>query len=287
MTVNGLIRNIIAHIAVLTLLLAGIIGCAKPPTTYTMPPAEVEAFRAGISKVALVGGRYKTLPYIDLPAKGTLAAAGRGFVSGAGVTIAAGAVSPIPGGVIFGIILSPIGGVVGTIHGMANAEPSEKVEAVEAALLKASTRLDSMDLGGMIKDDFVKSGKAHTGLEFKFHENLGPRSETERPVYTPKEVGDADVVLEIRPLRTGLWGIWSVNPPSSPFVEIGVRLIRVSDNTILIDDVMKCVGEERTYDKWAENDGKLFVDEIIKCIPRLVEKVLDDVFRTYALSRRR
>jgi len=274
-------------IATLALLLVVVAGCAKPPATYTMPPAEVESFRASIRKVALVGGQYKAIPHLDLPAKGTVAAAGRGFVSGVGLTVAVGAASPVPGGTIIGLVLSPIGGIIGSIHGMVNAEPSEKVEDVEEALLKASTRLGAMRLDDEFKNDFLKWGKERTGLEFVFHEHLGPTTGSERPVYGPEDVGDADAVLEIRPLRAGLWGLWSVNPPSSPFVEIGVRLIRVHDNAVLLDDVMVCAGEERGYEEWADDNGDMFVNEIIKCIPRLAEKVADDVFRVYALSRRR
>jgi len=278
--------SIFIQAAALALLLA-IVGCAKPPTTYTMPPAEVESFRASIQKVAVVRGRYETFRHLDLPAKGTLAAAGRGFVAGVTVTIAAGVVSPVPGGTIIGVVLSPFGGIVGSFHGMFNAVPSAKVDAAEVAINKAADRLKDMKLGDDFLEDLLRLGRERTQVEFEYFDTLGPTSSDERPRYSSESVNGADVVLEIRPMRAGLWGVWSVNPPSTPFVEGGIRLIRVRDGKVLINDVIKCTGEERSYDEWAANDGELFADEIIRCIPRLAEKMVDDIFRVYALSRRR
>lgn len=284
---NLSVRKTCMTAATIGLLLMLVYGCAKPPTTYTMPPDEVESFRASINKVAIVFAKYKSIAHIDLPAKGVLPAAGRGFVSGAGTTIAAGVVSPVPGGTIIGVILSPIGGIVGSVHGMITAEPSDKVEAVEAALYEAGDRLDSMNLRERFKEDLLRLGNEETDLDFVYMGETGPVSAEDVPVYRAEDLAGADTVLEVRPLRAGLWGLWTVNPPSSPFVEIRVRLIRVSNGKVILDDVIMCAGEERAYDEWAADNGNLFVKEILKTIPRLTEKVIDDTFRVYALSKRR
>ncbi len=263
-----------------------IFGCAKSPTVYSMPTEELEAIRSEISSVAVVGGQYKTMEQLDLPAKGVLAAGGRGFVSGMGATIAAGVVSPIPGGTIIGIILSPIGGVVGFFRGMVVAEPTDKVEAAEKTLHQAAEKLRSMNLGDRFREELLSLAVERTGKQFHFYADQGPLNHNEKIVYNPADFPGADTVLEIRPLRAGLWGLWTVNPPTAPFAEVGIRLIRLNDGKVLIDDIIMCAGEERTYEVWAENSD-LFVEEIVKTIPRLVGKIVDDTFLVNALSKRR
>jgi len=251
-----------------------------------MTPAEVEQFRDELSTIAVVGGQYRTDLHMDLPAKGSLAAGGRGFVSGAGATIAAGVVSPVPGGTIIGIALSPIGGVIGFFRGMGHAEPADKVEAAEKTLLEAAEKLRNMGLDKVFEQELLLDAGKLPGKKFTIYKNQGPMSASEKTTYNQTDYPGADAVLEIRPIRAGLWGLWTVNPPSAPFVELGIRLIRLRDNKVFIDDIILCAGEERSYDTWAENSD-LFVEEIIKCIPRLVEKIVDDTFRVTALSNRR
>lgn len=280
------IQRTIVRFITCVLILSFMAGCATPPSVYTMPNDELEQMRDEIHSVAVVRGRYKSLRQFDLPAKGVLPAGGRGFVSGVGATIAVGVVSPIPGGSVLGVILSPIGGIVGFFRGMIVAEPASKVEAAEKTLLKAAEKLQAMNLSDDFRDRLIRAAEERTSKEFIFHEEFGPRKPEETAVYDQADFPNQDAVLEIRPLRAGLWGLWTVNPPASPFAEVGIRLIRLSDGKVLIDDVIMCAGEERSYDEWATQED-LFVEEFLKCIPRLVEKVVDDTFLTTALARRR
>ena len=275
-------------LCILTLFigLMAVFGCAKSPTVYSLPTEELESMRDEISSVAVVSGQYKTMEQLDLPAKGVLAAGGRGFVSGVGATIAVGVVSPVPGGTIIGIVLSPIGGVVGFFRGMVVAEPTEKIEAAEQALNEAAEKLRTMNLGDTFREDFMALAAERTGKQFRFYEEYGPLTPHEKVDYDPADFPGADTVLEIRPIRAGLWGLWTVNPPASPFAEVGIRLIRLRDGKVLIDDTIMCAGEERSYEVWATNSD-LFVQEIVKCVPRLVGKIVDDTFLVNALSNRR
>jgi hypothetical protein len=67
-------------------------------------------------------------------------------------------------------------------------------------------------------------------------------------------------------------------------IEIRVRVIRVRDNKELMRDTVQCVGEKRKYLGWGENNSQRFYDDILACIPRLKEKIVDDLFMVYPLA---
>jgi hypothetical protein len=53
----------------------------------------------------------------------------------------------------------------------------------------------------------------------------------------------------------------------------------------MVSETFFCASEkERTYTEWSQNEGRLFVDEFISCIPELAEKIVDDFFLVYPLS---
>ena len=62
-------------------------------------------------------------------------------------------------------------------------------------------------------------------------------------------------------------------------------MIRAHDNEVMVSETFFCASEkERTYTEWSQNEGRLFVDEFISCIPELAEKIVDDFFLVYPLS---
>jgi len=84
-----------------------------------------------------------------------------------------------------------------------------------------------------------------------------------------------------------LRGVYSIDPPSTAFMEVTARLIRKQNNEVVISETFVCASEvERTYTEWAENDGQLFVDEFLCCLPELAEKIVDDFFLVYPLASR-
>jgi hypothetical protein len=52
----------------------------------------------------------------------------------------------------------------------------------------------------------------------------------------------------------------------------------------LLDDVLFCASEKRSYKEWSQDEGQLFAKSIISCMPRLAEKVVDDIFLVYPLA---
>ena len=114
--------------------------------------------------------------------------------------------------------------------------------------------------------------------------DAGPSQQGKDVRYDQPELRGIDTVLELNLEKGGLWALYTIDPPSSVFLEVRARLIRVSDNAVLLDDKVSCVSDERTYLEWAENDGQPLFDEMVACIPRVAEKIVDDFFLVYPLA---
>ena len=78
--------------------------------------------------------------------------------------------------------------------------------------------------------------------------------------------------------------MYDIDPPSVAFLESRIRLIRVEDNEVLLEDKIVCIGEQRKYTEWGENSGQLFYEDVLACIPRLNDKIIDDLFLVFPLQ---
>jgi hypothetical protein len=262
----------------------GLGGCTHTPNTYTMKPQKVERIRSNLGTVGVTVSDYKAEAEISLPGRGVLGGAGRGFVMGATIPVMVGAASPIPGGTVIGILFVPIGAVVGTFYGAAKAAPAEEVDKAKETANRTVEKLRAMDLRLTLQNEVIQQGSERTGFNIVPLSGVGPQDAKEVVQYDQLQIPGIDTVLELRMERGGLWGLYTVKPPSSAFVEIRAQLIRVSDNEVLLDDVVFCASEERSYKKWSEDEGQLFLESIISCIPSLAEKVVDDFFLVYPLA---
>ncbi len=160
--------------------------------------------------------------------------------------------------------------------------PAEVVEKAEASFVQALERLKKMDPRQTLAAEVVRLGRERAGLEFVDLPGAGPGDPDETVPYGSMTIRNVDTVLELRIEKTGLWGLYSFDPPSVAFIEMLVRLIRVEDNVILISETFICTGEvERKFPVWADSEGQLFVDEFTACIPEIAEKIVDDLFRVH------
>ena len=262
----------------------GLGGCTHTPNTYTMKPQKVETIRSNLGTIGISLSEYKAEAEISLPARGVLGGAGRGFVMGATLPVMVGAASPIPGGTVIGIFFVPIGAVVGTFYGAAKAAPAKEVDKAKAVVNRTVDELRAVDLQLRLRDQVVELARERTALTIVPLSGVGPQDAKEVVQYDQLNIPGVDTVLELRLERGGLWGLYTIKPPSSAFFEIRARLIRVSDNEVLLDDVIFCASEERSYKEWSEDEGQLFLESIISCIPSLAEKVVDDFFLVYPLA---
>ena len=262
-----------------------LIGCSQTPKIYTMPPEHIEEIRSALGTIGVTVSSYPIKREINKPAKGVAGGMARGFVVGARLPVVIGFFSPVPGGTAIGVLIAPFTAVAGSVYGITQAAPTEDIEKAEVSGDKAIARLIEMNLRQAFMDEVVKLGKERTGLRFVTLPGKGPRDPNEVVRYDKIDTRYIDTILELRTDKAGLQGLYSFNPPSRAFIEVLARLIRTRDNEVMVSETLFCASEEeRTYTEWSQNEGRLFVDEFVSCIPELAEKIVDDFFLVYPLS---
>lgn len=262
-------------------------GCSHTPKIYKMPPEQVEKIRSDLGAIGVTISSYPLKRKINKPAKGVIGGAARGLAVGAATPVVIGAVSPVPGGTAVGLLVAPYTAAAGVVYGALKAAPAEDVEKAEAASDRAIARLQEMNLRQSFVAEVVKLGAERTGLKFVPLSGMGPRDPNEVIRYDQMDIPAIDYILELRAETAGLRGLYSIDPPSTAFLEVTARLIRKQNNEVVISETFICASEvERKYTEWAQNEGQLFVDEFICCLPELAEKIVDDYFLVYPLSSR-
>jgi len=267
--------------------LFGLAGCSHTPKIYKMPPERLEKIRSDLGAIGVSISSYPLKRKINKPAKGIIGGAARGLVIGAATPMVIGAVSPVPGGTAIGALVAPYTAVAGIVYGVIKAAPAEDVEKAEKASDQAIARLQEMNLRHSFVAEVVKLGMERTGLKFVALSGMGPRDPNEVIRYDQMDIPGIDYILELRAESAGLRGLYSIDPPSSAFIEVSARLIQKHNNEVVISESFVCASEvERKYTEWAQNEGQLFVDEFICCLPELSEKIVDDFFLVYPISSR-
>ena len=275
---------ILSSLFAIAMAFFGPTGCSLTPNIYKMPGDELEEIRSSVGSIGVTISSYPVKQKIVKPAKGVIGGARRGIAFGAAAPVAIGFVSPVPGGTILGLIVAPFTAVAGGVYGTTKGVPVQDVEKAEAAGLQAIERLKYMNLRQVLGEEIVNLGNEKTGIAFVNLPETGPGDPKEVVRYDQMALPDIDMVLELRAEKGGLWGLYSFDPPSTVYVEVKVRLIRARDNQVFISETFYCdSAEERTYLQWAENEGQLLVDEFVRCVPKIAEKVIDDLFRVYPI----
>ena len=197
-------------------LLAGLCfltGCTHIPDMYTMPPEQVEEIRTGYQSVGIVLSSYSTKAEILRPAKGPLSGAGRGFLIGAALPVMVGFSSPFPLGGVAGLIIAPVTGAAGSVYGAATAVPAREVAEAQAAIEQAVANNTAMDVRQDFLNNLMALGAQRTDLDFRIIDDIGPAHRTDYPPYNHMiNMDSVDVILEIRPDKFGLRGLFSIDP---------------------------------------------------------------------------
>ncbi|MEN8129741.1 MAG: hypothetical protein ABFS45_06010 [Pseudomonadota bacterium] len=266
------------------IVLAVMTGCAGIPSTYRMTPEQTKAFRSDLGTIGVAVSEYRAELEFTRPAKGRFGGLKRGFVSGAVKPILLGFVAPVPGGTFVGILVSPFTAIAGAGYGVLNTPPRDEIEKAEAGINQALDKLRSQNLRKAALKDFVQLAEQRSSYTFVPLPGRGPKQRDEEIRYDELDLNGIDTVLELRVTKGGLWGSYEIVPPSAAYLETRVRVIRASDNEVLLEDTVRCVGEQRKYLEWGENNGQLFYDNALACLPRLQEKIIDDLFLVYPLA---
>jgi hypothetical protein len=177
-------------------------------------------------------------------------------------TIGVGAATLNPYGVAAGIVLAPLGAVVGAIAGAASAEPAAKVEEKETALKKAMEELQ-------IQKAF--SGCVADAL----------RQQTLQPAVAASGGEGASTIIEVTVGKLGLDGPWRINPPLTFVMSEHTRLLRVSDGAELYSHSLTYRGRTRPLDDWVAPGANQLREEAGRACRDLAERLVDEVFLLY------
>lgn len=256
------------------LALALLAGCSSTHAVYDSSPAELESARRELGSVGVVLGGY-ALVRLDLPAKGPLGGAKRGLALGAVWPVVIGLFTPVPFGVLFGAALTPVGALGGAVYGALAAPPAAAVEAAAAEIDEAVVQSSEPGLGELLRAELVRVGAAKTALAFE-----------ELREDRPHDAPEPDAVLEIVPDGVGLRGGRGIDPRSSAFLDVEVRLIRTADESVLYAERFRSASVRRSrFFEWASAGGARFTAEAVRFPAELAEKIVDDLFLVLPVLR--
>ncbi len=255
---------------VLALLVGALIahvGCARTADLSgpSLPRPPSEDLRSRLGEVRVTAGSSDPAWVFTAPAKGAVSGALRGAGLGAAGTIGVGLATLNPYGAAAGIVLAPLGAVVGAVAGAASAEPAARVEEKETALKKAMEEL---------KFQKVISDCVATALR----EQIGQAAVAAAPAES------ASTILEVTVEKFGLDGPWRINPPLTFVMSEHTRLIRVSDDAGLYSHLLTYRGRTRPLDDWVAEGSAKLREEAGRACRDLAERLVDEVFLLYLLS---
>lgn len=271
------------RILVLVMMIIALIGCStRTPKIYTMPVNDLEMIRTNIKRIGVTVSSYKVKVEIDKPAEGVSGGIKRGVVTGAAIPVMVGLVSPVPGGTFIGALIAPVTAIAGGIYGATKGVPTDIIKEADTVIKQSLEQLREKKIRKSIVQTVVEYGNSYTDYSFVNLSDIGPTKSESIVRYDQLVQKDIDTVLELKIEKIGLKGYYSFNPPSFTFIELYARLIRRSDNQLLIEEKLYCTNVvPNTYQEWAANNGALFVKEFENCVPKIAQKVVDDLFLVY------
>ncbi len=265
-----------SRILFVAVLLAVVGGCAQKRNDYVLPPPPTEDQRAGFGTVGLTSVRFTPEISFRLPAKGSAEGAQRGAVLGAAAPISVGAY--IPSAALVGLILAPVGLVVGTVVGATEALPAEEVEKAEAVLKGA---LSPRHIETAMADAMREFMRREARLPVVFVKGLEGRADSGGASLGAGTRRWVDTMVELKVTMVGLIGPWSINPPLSFTMRMATRLIRVADGTELHAQELTYLGPAMVFTAWAANEAEAFRKALAPAVRALAEKAVEEVFLLY------
>lgn len=240
---------------ILILLLVAQVGCAGH-SVRSLPPGE------GAQKLAVTSGAFTpTFDIVMGPAKGALGGAFKGAVWG-----------------LFGMTFVPVTVPLGMIIGATNAEPSAKIEELEAVAreIVAAQRIQEK-----LRDRVVAIGSAQTPYTFIALADRGPSIISERPDYRSLSQEGIEMVLEVVAERVKLHGNMRLDPALQMVMFVNWRLVRTADNTEIHAASLPYLDFQNrgrwTLGRWV-NDSEIFPNELDRAYTGIAEGIVKAMF---------
>ncbi len=261
-------------------LLIGEVGCAHK---YQLPPSEDLRSKLGTVGIVFV----KTIPESNFNtfAKGRLTGAGKGAAGGAAGGAALGIAISIAAGP-FGVLLSPflvgggaaIGGVTGGVAGTAGSVSASEAEHIETAINNA---LSALRIQETMAGHLLGASKAL--VDYRFYPE--PVLLAKASDYGFLKEKGVDTALEVIVESVGFEGGNGNDPAIALFMNIGERLVRISDGEVLYENKIIYRSAKRKFSLWSKNDAKVLSEEFDRAYQGLAEKVVEETFLRYDPSR--
>lgn len=253
-------------------LLIGGVGCAYK---YQPPPSEDVR-----SKLGTVGIIFEsTIPESNFStfAKGRLAGAGKGAAGGATVGATVG-ISAGPIGILLLPFLAGGGAVIGGVAGATGAVPTSDAEKIETAI---SSALSALRIQETMAGHMVRASRAL--VEYRFYPE--PVLHEETSDYGVLKGKGIDTAMEVFVERVGFEGGEGSDPAIALFMNLRERLVRTSDSVVLYENRFIYRSAQRRFTRWYESNAMLLSQEFDQAYRSLAEKVVEETFLRYNLSK--
>ena len=249
-------------------------GCATIPVP---PPPLSEETRATLGTIGIVSARF--IPEVKLQKpRGKMS----GFAAGAGEgALAVGGGGHCQGfGCVFALALIPVGALVGGISGAVKGVSAEEKKKAEDALEAA---LKQLKIQEALRNRILDIGRAKTTHNIILVEEGGPVSSDEKVSYVWAKSKGIDTILEVNVMKFGLNGPSEANPPLEFFMSIQIRLVKVTDGSVLYANKFHYVSFPHKFIDWAQDNARLFSEECDRAYQSLAEKTVEELFMLYDL----
>jgi len=234
---------------VLTLILS---ACAQSPKHLS------ETNRKSLGHVGVVSAQFHPKINLILPAKGAGSGAWRGAREGAKDVIIGSALTPLPGAIILGILLSPVAAAGGAVYGAFAAPPARVVARHEKVLTGISQRLE---INRSIREGIIRYADEKAHYPLTDLGEIGPAKPGGDANYLHLALNRTDTVLEVSASDLSTEGA-AINSPFRISIRVNVYLVRTSDGMVLAAYHPQYAGQLHTLEEWARNDGALFRKEL-------------------------
>lgn len=182
---------------------------------------------------------------------------------------------------MLGLVLAPVGAVVGGIAGAVEGVPAEKRKEAETALTNAIAKLKIQET---MRQRLLKiAAEEQTSYTFVPIDGQGPEAPDKEVKYGFLADKGIDTVIEITIPVFGLTGKKDINPPLVFFMTFHTRLVRTSDGKVIYDGKFEYKSAVRYFTDWAANNARPFSDEFDRAYQGLAEKAVEELFLVYNL----
>jgi hypothetical protein len=272
------VRLVILLLCALWVLELG--GCAHPTQRRSMGETPSEEVRGSLGRIGVVLPAAAPNTEIRSPAKGALGGAGRGAALGAYYTIVGFGAAGGGYGVMLGLLLSPVGALVGTVYGAASAESVAIVEEQEASARQA---LEAFNAPGVLRRLTFEGACRQTRYLLVLPEEEGSAVRHCPATSEPTTGAPWDTSLRVVVERVDLVGPWTIRPKVA--LSIGARTVlsRVADGQELDVREFSFMSELHETDQWTADDNRLLLQELERGCATLAGDIVERLFLLYPI----